>query len=76
VGQFKTVYVKATIIRPEGRILQTAGRGEIQLAAPIAATTLVAEAKSQPASPPQEKPLRRLDQLRQAKKASEDTNLQ
>lgn len=68
VGVFKTIYVKATITRPGGKILQTAGRGEIQLAAPIAAPTEVAAvAKPKPKAAPAAKPLSRLEQLRQAK---------
>ncbi len=67
VGQFKTLYVKATITRSGGKIVQTAGRGELQLAAPVAAPTTVAKAQPKPAAAPAAKPLSRLEQLRQAK---------
>lgn len=67
VGQFKTVYVKAKITRPDGEILQTAGRGEIQITpAPAAPAAAVVAAKPEPAKPAA-KPLSRLEQLRQAK---------
>ena len=42
-GQFRTIYVKASITRPGGKIVQTAGRGEIQLAKPLPANTAVAK---------------------------------
>ena len=67
VGQFKTIYVKAKITRPEGSILQTAGRGELQLAAPLPATSTVAAKPAKKPSAPAAKPLSRLEQLRQAK---------
>ncbi|MFN3189553.1 MAG: pre-peptidase C-terminal domain-containing protein [Aureliella sp.] len=70
VGQFKTIYVKARITRPEGVILQTAGRGEVQITAPAPATSAVAS-KPKPATPAK-KPLSRLEQLRQAKKLLEE----
>lgn len=67
VGSFKTLVIKATIVRPNGEILQTQGTGEIQIAAPVAAAaTTVAAAKPAPAAAT-EKPLSRLEQLRQAK---------
>ncbi len=70
IGQFKTVYINARITRPGGTILQTAGRGEIQLTAPPpAATTVAAKPAAPKAKPaaPTAKPLSRLEQLRQAK---------
>ncbi len=67
VGQFKTVYVKALITRPDGTILQTAGRGEVQITAPAPQPTAVAAQEKKPAPPPSAKPLSRLEQLRQAK---------
>jgi hypothetical protein len=72
LGQFKTIYVKATITRPDGQIVQTAGVGEIQLAAPIAVAS-AAQPAAQPAETPAARPLRRLDQLRQAKQPSGGT---
>ncbi|MEM8734983.1 MAG: PPC domain-containing protein [Planctomycetota bacterium] len=71
VGQFKTVYVKARITRPGGVILQTAGRGEVQITAPAPTTTTVAASKPKAAAPAT-KPLSRLEQLRQAKKLLEE----
>ncbi len=73
-GQFKTIYVKATITRPGGQIVQTGGLGEIQLAAPIAATSLADKQSSASSTESQEvKPVNRLDQLRQAKKSAGGT---
>lgn len=71
VGQFKTLVVKATITRPDGTILQTQGTGELQLAAPVVSQQVAAK---QPAasSAPTEKPLSRLEQLRQAKQLLQD----
>ncbi|MCR9293743.1 MAG: serine protease [bacterium] len=69
-GQFKTLYVRATITRPEGSILQTAGGGEIQLTKPAPASVAVAVAPKP--SPSQSQPLNRLDQLRQAKRSNEE----
>ncbi len=69
VGKHQTLVVKATIRRPEGEIVQTQGPGEVQIVAPIAtATPAVAAAKPAAAPPPTEKPLSRLEQLRQAQK--------
>ena len=70
VGQFKTIYVKATITRPGGQIIQTAGLGEVQIAAPLA--TAVAAAEKPKVDAPAAKPLSRLEQLRQAKQLLED----
>ena len=70
IGQFKTLYVKATITRPEGNIFQTAGGGEIQLTMPAPSSTSVAAAPK--SSQPQSQPLSRLDQLRQAKSSSNE----
>ncbi|GAB5402316.1 MAG: PPC domain-containing protein [Aureliella sp.] len=67
VAPHKTIHVRAVIARPEGIILQTAGRGELQVTAPavkIASTP----AKPAPKPAPAAKPLSRLEQLRQAKK--------
>ncbi len=66
VGQFKMLVVKATITRPEGKIEQTQGTGELQIAAPVAAAA-VADTSSAPPAAPADKPLSRLEQLRQAK---------
>lgn len=71
VGQFKTIYVKATITRPGGQIVQTAGLGEVQIAAPIA--TAVAAVEKPKNDAPAAKPLSRLEQLRQAKQLLEDS---
>lgn len=71
VGQHKTLVVKATITRPTGKIVQTQGTGELQIAAPLPVPTAVAAAApaAPPAAPaaPVAKPLSRLEQLRQAK---------
>ncbi len=66
IGSFKTLVIKATITRPTGEILQTQGTGEMQIVAPVAAVS-VAASQVAPAAPPTEKPLSRLEQLRQAK---------
>ncbi len=69
VGKFQTLVIKATIRRPTGEIIQTQGTGEIQIVAPVpAATPAVAAAPAATPAPPTEKPLSRLEQLRQAKK--------
>lgn len=74
IGQFKTLYVKAKITRPTGEILQTAGRGEVQLTAPPpAASAIAAKPKPKKAAAPAAKPLSRLEQLRQAKGLLEGT---
>jgi hypothetical protein len=68
VGKFQTLVIKATIRRPAGEIVQTQGTGEIQIVAPVpTATPAVAAAPAAPPPPPTEKPLSRLEQLRQAK---------
>ncbi|QDV22842.1 PPC domain-containing protein [Aureliella helgolandensis] len=69
VGQFKTLYVKSTITRSGGQIVQTEGLGEIQLIAPPVKTAAAPAKAAAPAAPaaPSEKPLSRLEQLRQAK---------
>ncbi len=69
VGQFKSLVIKATITRPSGEIVQTQGTGEIQLAAPIANASI---ATNQPSESSSEKPLSRLEQLRQAKQLLQD----
>ncbi|RMF43050.1 MAG: hypothetical protein D6753_06190 [Planctomycetota bacterium] len=68
VGQFKTLYVKATITRPGGQIVQTTGRGELQLVPPPPQPKAepVAKTAAKPAAPAA-KPLSRLEQLRAAK---------
>ena len=66
VGQFKTIYVKAVITRPGGKITQTAGRGEVQIVAPPANAPVVAQ-KAAPKTEAPSKPLSRLEQLRKAK---------
>ncbi len=67
VAPHKTIHIKAVITRPEGTILQTAGRGELQVTAP-AVKIASAPAKPAPQAAPAAKPLSRLEQLRQAKK--------
>ena len=68
VGKFQTLVIKATIRRPAGEIVQTQGTGEVQIVAPVpTATPAVAAAPAAPPPPPTEKPLSRLEQLRQAK---------
>lgn len=69
VGKHQTLVVKATIRRPEGEIIQTQGTGEVQVVEPVP-TASPAVAAAAPAAPPPatEKPLSRLEQLRQAQK--------
>lgn len=75
VGQFKTVYIKALITRPDGTILQTAGRGEVQITpAPVAPANTVAKAPPKQQAAPTAKPLSRLEQLRQAKGLLDGSN--
>ncbi|MCA9125583.1 MAG: pre-peptidase C-terminal domain-containing protein [Planctomycetales bacterium] len=65
-GLFKTIYIKASITRPGGVIMQNAGQGQLQLSPPMANSVAAAPAASAPATAT-EKPLSRLEQLRQAK---------
>ncbi len=69
VGQFKTLYVKATITRPGGQIVQTTGTGELQLVPPPPQPKAqeAPAAAAKPAAPAAAKPLSRLEQLRAAK---------
>ncbi len=71
VGSFKTLVIRATITRATGDIVQTQGTGEVQIAAPLATPSV---ATNQPAAPaaPTDKPLSRLEQLRQAKELSQE----
>ncbi|GIW98165.1 MAG: serine protease [Pirellulaceae bacterium] len=73
-GQFKTLYVRATISRPGGDIVQTTGTGELQLVPPPPqpqASPPAEEKKPAPAAPAA-KPLSRLEQLRKAKGLLQD----
>jgi hypothetical protein len=67
VAPHKTLYVKARIIRPEGTIQQTAGRGELQVTAPVAQIAASTQPKAAAPQKVAAKPLSRLEQLRQAK---------
>lgn len=73
VGLFRTLYVKAKITRPTGEILQTAGRGDVQLTAPAPTASVAAKSSKKPAPTATEKPLSRLEQLRQAKALLDDS---
>jgi hypothetical protein len=70
VGQFKMLVVHATITRPEGQIVQTQGTGEIQIVAPVVAAVAASTPSAPPPATTAEKPLSRLEQLRQAKGVS------
>jgi len=72
VGSFKTLVIKATIVRPTGEIVQTQGTGEMQIAAPLAASVATTQAAAAPVAA-SEKPLSRLEQLRQAKELLQRT---
>ncbi|HBE69331.1 MAG TPA: serine protease [Planctomycetaceae bacterium] len=71
VAPHKTIHVKAYITRPTGVILQTAGRGELQVTAPPVQPKDKPKASKPAAKPTQTKPLSRLEQLRQAKQQAE-----
>lgn len=74
-GQHKTLVCQATITAPNGAILQTQGTGEVQVNEPLPAETAAAKPKAdKPAAAPEkkpEKPLSRLEQLRQMKAQAE-----
>ncbi len=70
VGQFQTLVIQASIHREGGDIIQTQGTGEVQIVEPLPTTAPAAEvAAATPAPAPvaTDKPLSRLEQLRQAK---------
>ncbi len=67
VGQFKVLVIRAIVTRPEGVIEQTTGTGEIQIVAPVVTEVVAANTPAAPPPPPSDKPLSRLEQLRQAK---------
>lgn len=69
VGKFQTLVVKSTIRRPQGEIVQTQGSGEIQIVEPVPTAAPAAAAATPAAPPPTDKPLSRLEQLRQAQQA-------
>ncbi len=73
-GSFKTLVIKATIKRPTGQIVQTQGTGEIQIAAPLVTPSVAASPAASAPVAASEKPLSRLEQLRQAKELLQKTS--
>jgi hypothetical protein len=76
VGQHKTLVARATVTSPKGVIKQTQGTGILQIDKPLPAPVAKPAAKpaakketAKPAAPAPKKPLSRLEQLRQSKKA-------
>ena len=76
VGQHKTLVARATVTSPKGIIKQTQGTGILQIDKPLPAPVAKPAAKpaakkeaAKPAAPAPKKPLSRLEQLRQSKKA-------
>lgn len=80
VGQHKTLVARASVTSDKGVIRQTQGTGILQIDKPLPAPVAEPEAKKKepkPAAapaPPTKKPLSRLEQLRQLKKNTEESD--